>query len=61
MAASPVVFRYRSTAWKNQRRGVGRVIEALVAAVGKHVGDEPVAHVLAERAKDIAGFEHGGR
>src|SRR5262249_7935886 len=34
---------------KEPERRVCRVVEALVAAVGEHVGDEAVSHVLTER------------
>ena len=37
-------------------RGVGRVVEALVLALGEHVGDQAVAHVVREGAQDVAGL-----
>ena len=38
------------------QRRVGGVIQPLALALGKHVRDEPVAHVVRERAQDVAGL-----
>ena len=42
-------------------RGVGRVVEALVLAFREHVRDQAVAHVMGERAQDVAAPRRGGR
>ena len=35
------------------QRRICRVVQTFTRAVGKHVGDQPVAHVMAERAEDV--------
>src|ERR1043165_4664247 len=42
-------------------RRVGSVVEALVRAVGEHVGDEAVAYVLAEGSENPAGLAEAAR
>ena len=37
-------------------RGVGRVIEAFLLALGEHIGDQAVADVVGEGAQDVAGL-----
>src|SRR4029450_12552131 len=46
---------------KNPQRRIGRVIEAFARAVGKHVRDEAVADVMAERAENVPGFAISAR
>ena len=37
-------------------RRVGRVVQALLLALGEHVGDQAVLNVVGERAEDVARF-----
>src|SRR5215475_13224094 len=36
--------------------GIGRMIEALLFALGEQIGNESIAHIVGERAENIAGF-----
>ena len=57
VARSPVTVEVAVERMEEPERRVGGVVQALVLALGKHVGDEPVAHVMGERAQDLAGLD----
>src|SRR5262245_36156034 len=41
---------------KEPQRRVGGVVEAFVSAVGEEIGDESVADIMSEGAKDVTGL-----
>jgi len=42
---------------KKPKRRVGRMVEPLFGAIGKHIWDQPVPYVVGEGAKNVAGLE----
>ena len=58
---SPVCAEVAVDGVEEPERGVGRVVEALVLALGEQVGDQAVAHVVGERPEDVAGLGCVGR
>ena len=54
-----IVFAFQITIERVEKpkRRVGGVIQALGLPIGKHVRDQTVAHVMRERAQDVARFE----